>query len=67
MTKKEQTIRALLQTSDKYSKIAAEIGTTEKSVAFYAHQLRKVDKTCLDHRSSAKADSVKDLLAKYKN
>ena len=65
MTKKEQTIKLLLQTSKKYSEIAAEVSTTEKSVAFYAHQLRKVDKQCLAHRETARAESVQDLLAKY--
>lgn len=67
MTKKEQTIKALLQTDKKYSQIAAEIGTTEKSVAFYAHQLRRVDASCLDHRGKTRSESVADLLSKYKN
>ena len=66
MTKKEQTIKALLQTSKKYSEIAAEIGTTEKSVAFYAHQLRKIDSSCLDHRKTSQAASTADLLSRYK-
>ena len=67
MTKKELTIKALLTTTDKYSKIALDYATTEKSVAFYAHKLRKIDKTCLSHRkSSVNSDTVEKLLSKYK-
>ena len=59
------TIKALLTTNKKYSEIAKEISTTEKSVAFYAHQLRKIDATCLDHRRVTRSESVADLLKKY--
>ena len=65
MTKREMTIKALLTTTDKYSVIAAEIGTTEKSIAFYAHKLRKASPKCLDHRSKTKSVPLNDLIAKY--
>ena len=65
MTKKEQTIRLLLTTTLSYRQIAAEIDSTEKSIAFYAHQLRKIDAQCLDHRRSTQSESIADLLKKY--
>lgn len=66
MTKKEMTIKALLTTNKSYKVMASEIGTTEKSIAFYAHQLRKIDSSCLNHRGQAKAESVEDLLKKHR-
>lgn len=66
MTKKEHTIKLLLTTNQTYKEMSLEIGTTEKSIAFYAHQLRKIDKACLNHRKSTSTESIKDLLTKYK-
>ena len=75
MTIKEMAYKALLTSTATYAQIAADIRkaspgaqTSEKSIAYYAHQLRKADKTCLKHRKAAgsSAPSTKDLIAKYK-
>lgn len=65
MTKKEMTIKLLLTTNKSYKIIASEINSTEKSIAFYAHQLRKIDEKCLDHRRVTKSEKIEDLLKKY--
>ena len=75
MTIKEMAYKALLTSTDTYEVIAANIRkaspgakTSEKSIAYYAHQLRKVDKTCLKHRKSSGSEtlSTADLIKKYK-
>ena len=75
MTIKEMACKALLTSTKTYKQIAADIRkaspgaqTTEKSIAFYAHQLRKADKTCLSHRKSngQTSASTADLIKKYK-
>ena len=67
--------KALLTSTATYAQIAANIRkacpgakTSEKSIAYYAHQLRKVDKTCLKHRKSSgsASPSTADLIKKYK-
>lgn len=75
MSIKELAVMHLLTTTDTYADIAKKIRatvknakTTDKCIAYYAHQLRKADKTCLSHRKSSKSSSasMKDLIAKYK-
>ena len=75
MTIKEIIIMNLLTTTSSYKDIVAEVmsqkadaKTTDKCVAFYAHQLRKIDKTCLAHRSKSSnaSSSMADMIAKYK-
>ena len=74
MNIKEITIRQLLTTTDTYAGIVETImvahptaQTTVKCVAFYAHQLRKIDKNCLSHRKTAqsKESNLAALIAKY--
>ena len=73
-TIKETTIMLLLTTTKTYLEIVAEImvvhpdsKSTVKCVAFYAHQLKKIDKTCLSHRqtSRSKENNLANLIAKY--
>ena len=74
MNIKEITIRQLLTTTDTYAGIVETIKeahptaqSTVKCVAFYAHQLRKIDKNCLSHRKTAqsKESNLAALIAKY--
>ena len=74
MNIKEITIKQLLTTTDSYNAIVETIKeahpaaqSTVKCVAFYAHQLRKVDKTCLAHRETtrSKESNLAALIAKY--
>ena len=74
MNVKEKSMELLLTTTLTYKQIAAKVRreipgskTTEKSIAFYAVDLRKEDKTCLAHRKTAgKGVTTKSLIAKYK-
>ena len=75
MTIKELAYKHLLTTTLTYSEIAKKIRsespgakTSEKSIAYYAHQLRKADKTCLKHRKSSgsSAPTTAALIRKYK-
>ena len=75
MTVKEMAYRELLTGTATYSEIAKKIRaaiagakTSEKSIAYYAHQLRKADKTCLKHRkaSGTTAPTTAELIKKYK-
>ena len=75
MNIKEKAMKLLLTTTKTYSEIAAEIvkttpgaKTTDKCIAYYAHQMRRVDKTCLEHRKTSKSNamSTEQLIAKYK-
>ena len=74
MNIKEKAMKLLLTTTKTYNEIAQEIikttpgaKTTSKCIAYYAHQMRKVDKTCLDHRATKKTTmSTIELIKKYK-
>ena len=74
MNIKEITIKELLTTTDSYSTIVEtireshpETKSTVKCVAFYASQLRKIDKECLAHRKTANTagSSLAAMIAKY--
>ena len=73
MNVKEKSMMLLLTTTKTYKEIAAEVRkaipgskTTEKSIAFYAVDLRKENPKCLDHRKTNKTGtSTSDLIKKY--
>ena len=75
MNIKEKSMQLLLTTTMTYREIAAKVvkttpnaKTTDKCIAYYAMELRKADKTCLDHRKTSRTSSTTtaDLIKKYK-